>query len=155
VAELLVRVATGEVLHVAEDGHAWGCSESRQEWDRRVAAGDPPRHIEREVRVVERVLDEEHDIRIAETEPIEGTDRLVDTPPPSRLGIVRIPGAPVRDYLHLTEREVLAEGTDDERAGEKLHRLDLREQLSESDVLARTVEVDGRTVEQRTLTRAD
>lgn len=155
-AELLVNVHTGEVIHVAEDGHTWGRRESRAVYDAEVAAlGRAPRAVVRDVvRVDEPVRDGEgrevrggdgQTLTLSESRPVPGSERERDIPPPSHLGVVRVPG-PVSDWAHLMDdRMTVDEGGELRSAGRSV-TLSLTGVLDASAILAGTVAVDRATL---------
>lgn len=154
-AELLVNVQTGEVVYVAEDGHQWGRRESREVYDAEVARlGRAPRAKVQDVEHVDEVIrdgkgqalrDEAGKERvIRRARPIPGTARGVDIPPPSRLGVIRVPG-PAEDYRYLLEDET---DEDDVPRGRKT-RLDMTGDIDASAVLSRTVAVTRTALEAR------
>jgi len=105
-AELLVNVNTGEVIHVAEDGHKWGRQECRDVYDAYVSAlGHAPRAVQREVYAVTRTIRAKgKTLTYDEYLPVPQSEVLVDVPPPSRLGVIKIPGVRASDLAYLAEQ---------------------------------------------------
>lgn len=137
-AELLVHAPTGHVLHVAGDGHRWGRRESRAIYDAEtLALGRPPRTTLRTVEPVAVVMrdgatgaaiigPEGKPRTVTEMRVLSTTE--VDTPPPSVLGIVQVPGD-AADWEHLAEPM---------ESGEPRYTLDLTPELR-ADIVAGTV----------------
>lgn len=94
-AELLVDVLTGKILHVAKNGHQWGLRESREAYDAHVRHRGTPKHRTVEVatavpkRLASMVRGE---APIPTSLYFSGTEKRVPTPPPDRMGIIRVPG---------------------------------------------------------------
>lgn len=112
-AELLVSI-TGEVLHVAADGHQWGRSESREVYDAEASRlGRAPTQMTQEVTIArESRLAAAVRGRTMPTETyLRGRQIERDVPPPSRMGVVRIPG-PAADYEHLIGQTIETDGLD-------------------------------------------
>lgn len=112
-AELLVSIS-GEVLHVAEDGHQWGRAESREVYDAEVSRlGRAPTQMTQEVMIVrESRLSAAVSGRTLPTETyLRGRQIERYVPPPSRMGVVRIAG-PASDYEHLVGQSIDMDGLD-------------------------------------------
>lgn len=105
-AELLVNVQTGEVVHVAEDGHQWGRQECREVYDAYVAAmGAPPVALQRGVYTVTKGIPvgDGKMLFIDEFYPIPMSESFVPVPPPSKLGVVTVAGVPASEFEYLLE----------------------------------------------------
>lgn len=139
-AELLVKVDTGEVVFIGEDGHPWGRRESREVYDAEVQRlGAAPKTVARLVeprKVYARNMFTGEVLRDGKGTPIMFdavevvAEAEVTVPPPDRLGIVRVPG-PRAEYEFLLDELTI---------GGPRYILDLTPQQRE-DILRRTVEM--------------
>lgn len=147
-AELLVDAQAGEVVYVAEDGHRWGIRESREAYDEHVRDYGVPK-----TRKVDVVIAQPKRLKSA----IDGvpplpitlympeTERFDETPPPDRLGVIKVPGVPASEFEYLLEQ-----GEDGRRTrtlelseSERADIVEARNTLRDRSALERVVKTRG------------
>lgn len=94
-AECLIEIATGKVLCVVPDGHQWGIRESRAAYDEHVMTHGQPTRTAVDV-VTARTRKITDIVRGTVSIPAQlykpETARQITTPPPDRMGVLRVDG---------------------------------------------------------------